>query len=418
MSRVNSDPIVITGIGVVTPLGNNIEETFQNVLDGKTGISAHDFNHLKEVPIAKCVQTDFGKYLNKKERRRTSYAGQLCIYSAYEALSQAGINDPDIIAQAGIYIGVTSAGTLSTELNTEKLYTDPDYVNYIPPYINNHLLANSPSGELSLKLQTGAAHYTIGAACAAGNMGVIQACQMVNLNEVPFAIAGGVSDLAYSVNASLGFLSQGALSRDIANDCSKSCLPLCQDRPGVVIGDGCGLFILEKESRAKRRGATILAYVDAYGSSSDYSSFAEPQVDGQIRCLENLFSKSSIPLEQISAVNLHATGTNLGDQVEMETIKTFFKQSCPPTYALKGYLGHTMGAAGAIELAISIESMRKNILPACYTAHGKASIAKECFDKQLILKSNQPEKHINSVLNNSFGFFGINSSILIRSGTH
>jgi 3-oxoacyl-[acyl-carrier-protein] synthase II len=407
-------PIVITGIGVVSSLADTLNETFSKILQGETGITSHDFEHLKAVPLGKITNIDFSKYITRKEQRRYSYAGCLAIYCAMEALNHAKISNTKMRSEAGIYIGVTSVGTLATEQSTEKLYTDQDYTQLIPPYLNNHFLANSPSGELSLKLETGAPHYTIGAACAAGNMGIIQACQMIELGEVPFAIAGGVSDLATSVNANLGFVGQGALSKSVENSCEKACLPLCENRPGVVIGDGCAMFILETEQRAKQRGAPILAYIDGYGSASDYNSFAEPQVDGQIRCLEKTFAKSSLKPEQIDAINLHATGTQLGDKVEMKTIQTFFANTESKLYALKGYLGHTMGAAGAIELALSIKSLQTNTIPACYTANHQAKIDIECQSPNLLTTNFASDKTIHSILNNSFGFFGINSSIIIK----
>lgn len=407
----NRSRIVITGIGLTAPNGNNLQEFRSALLNQKSGITEENVRFLGNIPVGKC-SFDEEKHQKKKMRKRGTRVGAISVYCAKEGLDDAGLElsklDP---ARIGIYLGITEHGPVETE---EELYQFYKNNNEDPKLWTHHhnprTVANNPAGEVSLNLGITGPHYTIGAACAAGNMGVIQAAQMLQLHEVDVAISGGVSESSNSFGNHVSFMAQGALANN-PEDQSMASRPLDKKRNGIVISEGGAVFILERLEDAVARGAKIYGEIAGYHINSDATDFVLPNPQRQLECMKEAIKKAGITKNEIDIVNLHATGTQMGDIQEMKGIIEMFAD-CPNTKinCTKGLIGHAMGAAGALELAGNIPSFMDNLVHPC---HKIEELDPECAYDGLVLNKAET-KEVNYILNNSFGMLGINSVLIIK----
>lgn len=408
---MNLSRIVITGVGLTAPNGNNIKEYRSALLEQKSGITEEEVRFLGKIPVGKC-DFDEAKHQKKKMRRRGTRVGAISVYCSKEAIEDSGIDfdglDKDKI---GIYLGITEHGPVETEEELFQFYKnnneDPTLWTH---HHNPRTVANAPAGEVSLNLGITGPHYTIGAACAAGNMGVIQAVQMLQLGEVDFALAGGVSESANSFGNHVSFQAQGALA-DNPEDQSSASRPLCNTRNGIVISEGGCVYTLERLEDALARNAKIYGEIVGYHMNSDATDFVLPNPERQGQCIEKAIAKAGISLNDIDIVNLHATGTKMGDIQEMQGIKKMFAD-CPEVSVncTKGLIGHAMGAAGALELAGNLLSFEDNLVHPC---HKIREIDPECAFDGLVLDEPK-KKEVNYILNNSFGMLGINSVLIVK----
>ena len=348
--------IVITGIGLTAPNGNSLQEFRGNLLAGVAGIEWLDVRYMGKLLAGVC-HYDPLRHQTKKEVRVGTRAGSISIWCAREAVADSGI---DFAAfhkdRAGIYIGCTEHGNVETEneiFAISKFNYDTKYWSH---YHNPRTVANNPAGETSLSLGITGPAYTIGAACAAGNLGLIHAAQMLRLGEVDLAICGGVSESIHTFGIFAGFKSQGALA---TNDVpSKASRPFDLARNGIVVSEGGCLYTLERLDDALARGAKIYAEIAGYGVNSDASDYVLPNPVRQAECVRQAIASAGLTPADIHIVNTHATATPLGDIQECEAIRAVFGEGCPDTHInnTKSFIGHCMGAAGALELAGNLPS--------------------------------------------------------------
>ncbi|MGC4072915.1 MAG: beta-ketoacyl synthase N-terminal-like domain-containing protein [Nibricoccus sp.] len=258
--------IVITGIGLTAPNGNSLAEFRQNLLNGVAGVERLDVRYMGNLLAGVC-HYDPLRYQKKKEVRVGTRAGSISIYCAREALADSGVNfDALPKDRVGIYIGCTEHGNVETEneiYNISKFNYDTKFWSH---YHNPRTVANNPAGETSLNLGVTGPAYTIGAACAAGNMGLIHAAQMLRLGEVDFAICGGVSESIHTFGIFAGFKSQNALATH--EDPKKASRPFDKARNGIVISEGGALYTLERLEDAQARGAKIYCEIAGYHVNS------------------------------------------------------------------------------------------------------------------------------------------------------
>jgi 3-oxoacyl-[acyl-carrier-protein] synthase II len=271
-------------------------------------------------------------------------------------------------------------------------------------------VANNPAGEIALNMGVTGPHYTIGAACAAGNAGIIQGVQMLRLGECDLAIAGGVSESIHTFGIFASFKSQGALAHH--EDPAKASRPFDQARNGIVVSEGACLFTLERLSDAKKRDANIIAEIVSYAINTDATDFVLPNPERQAQCIELALSRAGLPADAIDIVSTHATGTNSGDYQECQALRKVFERS-ETTYFnnTKSFIGHAMGAAGALELAGNLPSFQDNV---CHATINLDNLDPECALNGLV--ANQPREvgRVRYILNNSFGMLGINSVVIVR----
>ncbi len=405
--------IVITGIGLTSPNGNDLIEFRKALLSGKSGITNIEHRYIGNVHAGIC-NFDSLKYQKRKELRYGTRAGSISIYCASEALKDSALDwDKTDKSKCGIFLGITEHGNVETENEVFNLHQFNDETRFWNHYHNPRTVANNPAGETSIKLGITGPHYTVGAACAAGNAGIIQGVQQLLLNEVDVAFAGGVSECTGSFGIFASFKSQNALAYH--KNPTKASRPFDVDRNGIVVSEGGCIYILERLENAERRNAKIYAEIIGYSINSDAYSFVLPFPERQKICMQLALKKAGILPRDIDLVNTHATGTKFGDINEIEAIKNVFTDSCPYVNNTKGHIGHTMGAAGALELAGNIPSFTDNTIHPCMNVN---NIDPACALDNLVAKNPRSTENINIIMNNSFGMLGINSALIVKRYKH
>lgn len=403
--------IVITGVGLTAPNGNSLTEFRQNLLAGVAGIERMEIRYMGE-QLAGVCHYDALKYQKKKELRVGTRAGSIAIYCAREALADSGMDLANLPKdRTGIYIGTTEHGNVETEneiYNISKFNYDTKFWSH---YHNPRTVANNPAGETSLNLGVTGPAYTIGAACAAGNLGLIHATQMLRLGEVDFAICGGVSESIHTFGIFAGFKSQNALATHA--DPHKASRPFDRDRNGIVISEGGALYTLERLEDAQARGAKIYAEIAGYHVNSDASDYVLPNPERQAECIRAALKRSGLAPADIHILNTHATATPMGDVQECEAIRAIFGVDCPDTHInnTKSYIGHAMGGAGALELAGNLPSFDD------LTVHPTINVDNldpKCDLPGLVLNTPRRAARVDTILNNSFGMLGINSTLIVH----
>src|SRR3954471_8530190 len=297
--------IVITGVGLTAPNGNSLPEFRKNLLEGRAGIERIEVRYMGSLLAGVC-HYDPLKYQKKKEVRVGTRAGSISIYCAREALADSGINFATLPKdRVGIYIGITEHGNVETEneiFAISKFNYDTKFWSH---YHNPRTVANNPAGEASLHLGSTGPAYTIGAACAAGNMGLIHATQMLRLGEVDLAVCGGVSESIHTFGIFAGFKSQNALATH--EDPKRASRPFDKARNGIVIAEGGCLYTLERLEDAQKRGARIYAEISGYHVNSDASDYVLPNPQRQEQCVRATLKRAGLAAQDIHIVNTHAT---------------------------------------------------------------------------------------------------------------
>jgi 3-oxoacyl-[acyl-carrier-protein] synthase II len=284
--------IVITGVGLTAPNGNSLAEFRANLLAGVAGIQRREIRYMGS-QLAGVCDYNAQKYQTKKEVRVGTRAGSISIYCAREALADSGLRWEAVAKdRVGIYIGCTEHGNVETEneiYNISKFNYDTKFWSH---YHNPRTVANNPAGEASLNLGVTGPAYTIGAACAAGNMGLIHATQMLRLGEVDLAICGGVSESIHTFGIFAGFKSQNALATHA--DPLKASRPFDKARNGIVISEGGALYTLERLDDALARGAKIYGEIAGYHVNSDASDYVLPNPARQAECVRAAISRADL----------------------------------------------------------------------------------------------------------------------------
>lgn len=404
-----TDRIVITGIGLTAPNGNNLADYRQALLEGRSGVSDYEIRYVGKTFAGVC-DFDELKHQKRREVRRGTRAGSIAIYCANEAIQDSGIDWENTNRQrVGVYLGVTEHGNVETENEIHEI-SNYDYDTSVWSHHHNpRTVANNPAGEITLNLKITGPHYTIGAACAAGNAGMIQGVQMLRLGECDMAICGGVSESIHTFGIFAGFASQGALAEN--TDATKASRPFDKDRNGIVVSEGGALYILERYESAVRRGARIYGEIAGYAMNSDASDFVLPNPDEQSRCMRMALDRAGKNVEDIKIVSTHATATMSGDIQECEAVRRVFGESEPTLINnTKSYIGHAMGAAGSLELAGNLPSFDDGVV---HPTINVDELDPECAIPGLVLNESRETDGVDAILNNSFGMLGINSALIV-----
>jgi 3-oxoacyl-[acyl-carrier-protein] synthase II len=403
--------IVITGVGLTSPNGNTLEEYRKNLLAGVAGVQIIDMRYMGKVPAGVC-NFDPKKYQTRKELRVGTRAGSIAVYSAHEAINSSGLDFENFDkSRIGVYVGTTEHGNVETEnevYNISKFDYDTRFWTH---HHNPRTVANNPAGEITINMGITGPHYTIGAACAAGNAGLIQALQMLRLGEVDVALAGGVSESIQSFGIFAGFKSQGALGTH-ETDPNKTSRPFDKTRDGIVVSEGGAIYVLERLEDAQARGANIIAEIVGYRINSDAGDYVLPDPVRQAECMHAALKVAGMEPGDVDIVNTHATSTPMGDIQECKAIREVFAD-CPTTYInnTKSYIGHCMGAAGALELAGNLPSFKDNII---HPTINVEDLDPECALPNLVINEPLKVDAVKVILNNSFGMLGINSALIVR----
>jgi 3-oxoacyl-[acyl-carrier-protein] synthase II len=402
--------VVITGVGLTAPNGNSLPELRTSLLQGRSGVREYEIRYFGKT-LAGICDFDALRYQARKEIRRGTRAGGVGIYSANEAVKDSGLDWPNIDrSRVGVYVGVTEHGNVETENEIHELKNYNYDTSFWSHHHNPRTVANNPAGEIALNMGITGPHYTIGAACAAGNAGLIQGAQMLRLNECDLAICGGVSESIHTFGIFASFHSQGALAQHA--DPSRASRPFDMQRNGIVVAEGGCVFIAERLDDAKRRGARIYGELAGYAMNTDATDFVLPNPERQAECMELALKRAGLVAEQIDIVSTHATGTASGDSQECIALRRVFGGSKKTFFNnTKSFIGHSMGAAGALELAGNFGAFEDGV---CHATINVDELDPECALDGLVL--NQPREigKATYILNNSFGMLGINSVAIIK----
>lgn len=410
MEQSDHQRIVITGIGLTAPNGNGLAEFRESLLAGRSGVTEYEVRYFGPTVAGVCRFDEF-RYQRRKEVRRGTRAGSVAIYCAREAVDDSGIDWENVDrSRVGVYIGVTEHGNVETE---NEIYSIKAY-DYDTQFWSHHhnprTVANNPAGEVTLNMGITGPHYTLGAACAAGNAGLIQGVQMLRLGECDFALCGGVSESIHTFGIFASFHSQGALARH--DDPTKASRPFDADRNGIVVAEGGCLMTLERLSDARARGARIYGEIVGYAMNSDAHDFVVPDPVRQAECIERALARSGLGPDDVDIVNTHATGTSTGDVQECLALRRVWNGGGRTLFNnTKSYIGHAMGAAGALELAGNLPAFADGV---CHPTINLDRTDPECELPGLVANEPRAMGRVNVILNNSFGMLGINSVVIVK----
>jgi len=404
---------VITGVGLASPNGDSLPAFRRNLLAGVSGVQPWEIRHVGRTLAGVC-HFDPLRYQRKKELRRGTRAGSIGIYCAREALLDAGIAldalPPADRARTGVYVGTTEHGNVETENEIHEVASRDFDLAFWSHHHNPRTVANNPAGEITLNLGLTGPAYCIGAACAAGNLGLIHGAQMLQLGEVDRALGGGVSESIHTFGIFASFRAEGALAWH--EDPTKASRPFDSGRNGIVVSEGGCLCVLERLEDAEARGARIYGEVLGWCVNSDASDFVLPLAERQDQCIRGALARSGIAPDEVDLVSSHATSTPLGDEQECQALRSVFSGSARThVNNTKSSIGHAMGAAGALELAGNLPSFDDGL------AHPTINVDRldpACEVRNLVV--NQPRElgRVETILNLSFGMLGINSALVVR----
>lgn len=408
--REDSDRIVITGVGLASPNGSNLAEYRHALLTGQSGVVPYEIRYFGKTFAGVC-NCNVLKYQSRRELRRGTRAGSIATYCVGEAIADSGVVWENVPKDnVGVYIGITEHGNVETE---NEIYEIKQYdydCSYWSHHHNPRTVANNPAGEVTLRYGITGPHYCLGAACAAGNAGIIQGVQQLRLGEVDFAFAGGVSESIHTFGIFAAFNAQNALARH--EDAAKASRPFDRDRNGIVVAEGGCVYTLERLSDAKKRGAKIYGEVVGYGMNSDSTDFVLPNAERQAQCMEKALRSAELLPEEIDIVNTHATATVAGDSLEIEALRNVFGCS-NKTYInnTKSFIGHAMGAAGVLELAGNLPAFDDGVV---HPTINVDNLDPKCEIKNLVLNEPKEIGNVRFILNNSFGMVGINAVTIVK----
>lgn len=402
--------IVMTGVGLTSPNGNDLASYRKNLLAGVSGVSPYEIRYFGETVAGQC-DFDAGKHQSRKSLRRGTRAGSVAIYCANEALNSAGVDLNTVDkSRIGVYVGTTEHGNVETE---QQIYEISKYdydTSYWSHHHNPRTVANNPAGEITLSTGITGPHYAIGGACAGGNLGIIQAAQMLQLGEVDMALGGGVSESIHTFGIFASFKAEGALGEN--PDPTQVSRPFDKNRNGIVVSEGGCLYVLERYDDAIKRGAPIIAEIAGWHVNSDAADFVLPLPERQNECMRGALARSGMTADDIHIVSTHATSTPLGDIQETGAVREVFGDSQNTSINnTKSYIGHTMGAAGAIELAGNLPSFDDGVV---HPTINVAELDPECEVRGLVLNEPHQRKSVDTILNLSFGMLGINSALIVK----
>ena len=408
--RPDHERIVITGVGLTSPNASNLNDFRKKLLAGQSEITTIDLRYMDSAPAGVCTFEET-RYRKKKENKRGTRAGCIGVYCANEALVDAGIDFSGYDkARTGVYIGLTEHGTVETENEVYNISKYDYNVDYWTHHHNPRTVLNNPAGEITMNLAITGPHYSVGAACAAGNAALIQGTQMLRLGEVDLALCGGISECVGSFGIFASFRAQGALAEHL--DPTQASRPFDMERNGIVISEGGCIFTLERLDKALDRGAKIYGEITGYAMNSDARDFVLPYGERQAECMELALQRAGLRSEEITIINTHATGTRQGDIEECKAIRQVF-DGCENTWInnTKSNIGHAMGAAGVLELAGNLPSFVDNMV---HPTINLKELDPECDLSGIVANKPKQLDKVDTILNNSFGMVGINSVVIVE----
>ena len=402
--------VVVTGLGILSPIGNTVSEAWSSCTEGISGITNVDVG-ISNSPVsigAQLKNFNTSDHLDPKEVRRIDPFIQYGLIAANQSIADSGILDlPSLNKEkVGMNFGAGIGGIQTIENN--KVILESKGHKKVSPFFVPGSIVNMISGLVSIKHGFMGPNTSVVTACSTGNHCIGTAARSIACGEADVMIAGG-AEMASTPLSISGFISARALSTN--SDPELACRPWDKDRDGFILADGAGSLVLEDYEHAKQRNAHIYAEIIGFGMSSDAYHMTAPPEDGRGAALsmKNALIDAELNHGEIDYINAHGTSTPLGDLAETRALKTIFTNSMPSISSTKSMTGHTLGAAGAIESIFCIKSLNDNVVPPTINLINQDP---ECDLDYTPLKS--IDKKVSVAMNNSFGFGGTNSTLVFK----
>jgi len=409
--------VVITGLGAITPLGNSVNEFWENILAGKSAagpITKFDASKFKTRFACEVKDFNIEAYIDKKEVKKYDLFTQYAIAAADQAIKDSGIDFSQMDEVDRYDVGVIWAsgnGGIATFENQLHEYIKGDGTPRFSPYFIPKLIVDIAAGAISIKHQLHGPNYCTVSACASSNTAIISAFDTIRLGKAKIMIAGG-SEAAVTEGSVGGFSSAQALSKNNENSLEAS-RPFDVARDGFVMGEGAGALVLEDLESALKRGATIYAELVGTGMAADayHLTGTHPEGLGAVLGMKRALAEAGIEAKEVDYINAHATSTGIGDISELIGIKKVFGDSNVAISGTKSMTGHLLGAAGAIESIISVLAIKNDVIP--------GTINTTTLDEKIpaglnIILGKPVYQKVNYVLNNTFGFGGHTATSLFK----
>ena len=402
--------VVVTGLGILSPIGNTVDDAWRSCIEGKSGITTVDIG-LQNNPVrigGRLKNFDSNEFLDSKEVRRVDPFIQYGIIAANQSIENSGILDSKVdLTKVGVNFGAGIGGIDTIEKN--KTLLEKKGYKKVSPFFVPGSIVNMISGLVSIKHGFMGPNTSVVTACSTGNHCIGTAARSISCGEADVMIAGG-AEMASTPLSIAGFISARALSTN--PDPKAASRPWDRDRDGFVLSDGAGSLVLEEFEHAKARGAHIYTEIIGFGASSDAYHMTAPPEDGRGAALAmtNAIDDAQIDVSEVDYINAHGTSTPLGDIAETIALKSVFGDSVPQISSTKSMTGHTLGAAGAIESIFCIKAINEGIIPPTINLDNPDPL---CDLNYTPLVSS--EKKVSVAINNSFGFGGTNSTLVFKN---
>jgi 3-oxoacyl-[acyl-carrier-protein] synthase II len=412
--------VVVTGIGLVTPLGVGIEHNWNALIEGKSGIRAIDSFDVSDLPVKIAGMVPRGTtaenlfhaddWVEPKEQRRMDQFIVFAIAAAVQAVTDSGWQPTDDEDQfrTGVMIGSGIGGLVGIAEGAVTLATKGP--RRVSPFFIPSNLINLASGHVSIRYGFKGPNHAVVTACSTGAHAIGDAARIIALDDADVMIAGGAEAAVCRLGIA-GFASAKALSTNFAEEPHRASRPFDRDRDGFVMGEGSGIVVLEELDHAKKRGAKIYGEVIGYGMAGDAYHITSPSEDGSgaFRSMQAAVKRAGIAFDEIDYINAHGTSTPVGDGIEVSAVKRLFGPAAYTTSmsSTKSAIGHLLGAAGSVEAIYSLLAMRDSVLPPTLNLENPS----EGCDIDLV-PNVAKRKKVRYALSNSFGFGGTNASLI------
>jgi len=401
--------VVVTGLGILSPIGNTVDDAWYSCIEGKSGITNIDIG-LNDNPIkigGRLKNFSPEDFLDSKEIRRIDPFIQYGIIAANQSIEHSGILESNIdLTRVGVNFGAGIGGIDTIEKN--KILLEERGYKKVSPFFVPGSIVNMISGLVSIKHGFMGPNTSVVTACSTGNHCIGTAARSIACGEAEVMIAGG-AEMASTPLSIAGFIAARALS--MSSDPVTASRPWDRDRDGFVLSDGAGSIVLEDFDHAKARGANIYAEIIGFGTSSDAHHMTAPPDDGRGAALamSNAIADAEINSSDIDYINAHGTSTPLGDVAETIALKSVFGENVPQISSTKSMTGHTLGAAGAIESIFCIKVINEGIIPPTINLENPDPLCDLNYTPLTSIN-----KEVNIAMNNSFGFGGTNSTLVFK----
>ena len=399
--------VVVTGMGIVSSIGNNTQEVLASLREAKSGISrAEEFAaHGFKSQVQGMPTLDPAGSIDRRAMRFLGPGAAWNHVAMEQAIGDSGVEEKDIVnPRTGIVMGSggPSTSVLVDAADTTRKNNSPKRIG---PFAVPKVMSSTASATLATWFKIKGVNYSISSACATSNHCIGNAAELIQWGKQDMVFAGGSEELHWTLSNM--FDAMGAMSSKYNDTPAKASRAYDKDRDGFVIAGGAGVLVLEELEHAKARGAKIYAEIAGYGATSDGHDMVAPSGEGAMRCMKMALETCKAPIDYI---NPHATATPVGDAAEIDAIRQVFGDKCPPISATKSLTGHSLGAAGAQEAIYSLLMMNNGFM--CESAH--IENIDPAFADMPILRERKDNVKVGAVLSNSFGFGGTNASIAFK----